>query len=59
MMKYRVMIHYVKGLALLCAAILQTAACSLFFGGAVAAIVTGVQLLAAAVIVYCRIRAPD
>lgn len=59
MMKYRVMIHLVKGLTLLCAAILQTAAYCLLFGWAVAAVVVGVQLLVAAGIVCCRIRAPD
>ena len=59
MMTKRVMIHLVKGLTLLCAAILQTAACCLLFGWAVAAVVVGVQLLAAAGIVCCRIRAPD
>lgn len=59
MMTKRVMIHLVKGLILLCAAILQTVACSLLFGWAVAAVVVGVQLLVAAGIVCCRIRAPD
>ncbi len=59
MMTKRVMIQCVKGLTLLCAAILQTAACCLLFGRVVATNVVGVQLLAAAMIICCRIRAPD
>lgn len=59
MMTKRVMIHLVKGFALLCAAILQTAVCWTLFGRVVASVVVGVQLLVAAVIVCCRIRAPD
>lgn len=59
MMTKRVMIHLVKGSAMLCAAILQTAVCGLLFGRVIASVVVGVQLLVAAVIVCCRIRAPD
>ena len=58
-MTKRVMIHLFKGLTLICAAILQTTVCSLLFGRAVAAVVVGVQLLVAAAIICCRIRAPD
>ena len=58
-MTKRVMIHLFKGLTLICAASLQTTVCSLLFGRAVAAVVVGVQLLVAAAIICCRIRAPD
>lgn len=58
-MTKHVMIYLVKGLTLLCAAILQTTACSLLFGRTVAAVVVGVQLLVAAAIICCLIRAPD
>lgn len=57
-MKNRVMIHRFKGFLLLSAAVMQTLACGMLFGWPVAAAVVGVQLLAA-VIICCRIRAPD
>lgn len=58
-MKNRVMIHRFKGFLLLSAAVMQTLACGMLFGWPVAATVVGVQLLLAAVIICCRIRAPD
>ncbi len=59
MMAMSVMIHLVKGLTMLCAAILQTVSCSLLFGRVAASVAVGVQLLVAAAIVCRRIRAPD
>lgn len=59
-MKNCVMIHRFKGFLLLSAAVMQMLACGMLFGWPVAAAVVGVQqLLLAAVIICCRIRAPD
>lgn len=57
-MTKRVMIHRLREVLMLLAAVLQTLVCALLFGRIVAAIVVGVQVLMAWLF-CCMIRAPD